>query len=85
MKVEIVHRSDGSHHVHAADCSDLDKRQYAVDRSFGKWIIDADTKRDVVVEVYPPENFGYDGDDAQEIAGYGEDVKVFPCAAGLGR
>jgi hypothetical protein len=64
-------------HVHAPGCADTSRGVY---RQAGRpWTIDADTLRDLVLAVYPPEDFGYDAD--TEWLDYSGDIRVFPCVA----
>jgi hypothetical protein len=65
-------------HVHAAGCADIKKRyRQPVDG----WTIDADTKSDVVFDIYPPDQFDYDPETEYDI--YFSDVKFFPCVNAL--
>lgn len=86
MKVSIVgpnldrrESPDGTQqHVHVAGCADLRKRyRQPVDA----WTIDVESKVEVVMEVYPPDQFDYDP--ATELSGYAGDIRFFPCVKDL--
>lgn len=62
-------------HVHAPNCADTKKGIYR--RAEQPWIIDAANRDKVVMDIYPPGDFGYDP--ATELDDYASDVKFFPC------
>lgn len=68
----------GTLHVHAADCADIKRRYSRVIERDG-WDLEISSVREVIYDIYPPESFDYDGDDASEYSGYRSDVAVFPC------
>ena len=75
MQVEIITVSGPERHVHAAGCRDLSQRRYrGLDRG---WIIEVETRADVVREVYPPDNFDYDPDEWEIFA---DEFTWFGCA-----
>jgi hypothetical protein len=76
----------GTLHVHAAECADC--RLYGPGRKYGgddyggaigeTWSFEAATRRDVVMDVYPPEDFDYDPT-TEEIRSYSDDIYFAPC------
>lgn len=86
MKVTIIgpnldrrESPDGSQlHVHAEGCADVKKRYR---RPVDGWTIPAVSKREVVFDIYPPDQFDYDPDTEFDI--YRSDVKFFPCTDAL--
>lgn len=67
-------------HVHEANCRDLLQTKYVMaERSEEPpWHMEAETKNDVVEDIYPLNE--RDGDDPST---YNADVKFYPCCAGL--
>ena len=66
----------GDLHVHRAGCQDSKRMA----KRYGKpWTIEASTRAEIVMEVYPPEEFGYDEADWREY----DDLFIAPCAAEL--
>ena len=65
----------GTLHVHATDCADILK--YPVEND---WVFEAESKRVVVEECYPPEQFDWSGPD--DMAYWG-DVWFAPCTKAL--
>jgi hypothetical protein len=77
--VKPIRATDGQmYHVHAHNCRQAHNvRKYRIDDI---WTIDADTVTDVVVTVYPPDQFDYDvADVALGDTMYADDFKFFPC------
>lgn len=61
-------------HLHAANCADLHKGIYKHINE--KDVMQADSLRTIVLDVYPPDDFQYSAEDWQD---YADDFKVFPC------
>lgn len=66
---------DASFHVHRVGCIDTGKAKYARKDHF---TLNVETKFDIVVDIYPPNQFLYDPA-TDDLGGYMNDVKVFPC------
>jgi hypothetical protein len=66
----------GTMHAHAHGCRDLARYPHGADQ--GGWTIDAATIRDIVEDIYPPDQFAYDPASA-EYETYRQDVHVAPC------
>jgi hypothetical protein len=67
----------GTLHVHKTGCADLRKYPKGLDQI--GWPMDADTIHEVIMEIYPPDNFDYDDTNPGEYATYRSDVYVAPC------
>lgn len=71
-------QSKGGVHVHAAGCRDLRSPKY---RNAESWTADFETRRAIVEDVYPPDQFEYwHENDGQE---YFDDVWFAPCLKSL--
>lgn len=69
-------QAKGQMHVHADGCGDC--KHYGPGTKFGGeggWKIEAATRKDVVTEIYPPEDFDYDEADWSQY----DDLFVAPC------
>jgi hypothetical protein len=68
----------GDMHVHTAECQDA--KRYGPGKPMGGedrgWTIEANSRKDVVLEVYPPGDFEYDSQ--TEWLDY-DDLYVAPC------
>lgn len=74
-------QTKGGIHVHEAGCRDL-KRGRADEPAYADaWLIEADTKMEVVEAIYPPGEFGWDTTDEREVDAYASDVYFFPCCS----
>lgn len=71
----------GTLHVHAEGCADIahDPKGYGYRQVGGHWTIDAADKMEVITSIYPPEDFGYDAEDAEDASAYVNDVHFAPC------
>lgn len=73
-------QSKGDLHVHAADCGDLRRGAIREPAYHDGWTIEAGSYAEVVQEVYPPEDFNYDPEEAHL---YADTLWFAPCTAGL--
>lgn len=72
----LRNQDKGDFHVHAKGCADL-HRDPVVRREDQSFVIEVESKLDVVEAVYPPEEFGYDP--AEEAGDYLSDIYFAPC------
>ena len=76
--VDIRNDTRGTLHVHKAGCGDLRQAKYkAMETGGACWTADVTSQRDVVMDIYPPDNFDYDP--ATEWQDFAGDVKFYPC------
>lgn len=68
----------GTLHVHRAACADTHKLRRLA-RLDEPWTIEADSRRAVVYDIYPPGEFEYTGADDPSYAAYRTDVYFAPC------
>lgn len=76
--VDVAQMPNGEFQVHRAGCADLSKGKYAranIIRCEG-----VATLRDIVLDIYPPDDFGYEPDQWE---GYSGDMRVVDCATRL--
>lgn len=76
MKVQIWRVDGPQFHAHAPGCADTKKRRYAGQDD--PWDAEVETVDDVVMDVYPPDQFEYDPK-TNEMNIYRADIVVFPC------
>jgi len=81
MQVQIVRSLYGDLHAHRLGCKDVQVSKYAREDIRDAWVLEATTVREVVTEIYPPSNFGYDPNVPSEYSVYENDVQVFSCAS----
>jgi hypothetical protein len=72
-------REPATFHVHVDGCPDTKKGIYR--QVPDGWVIDAVDAKDIVTDVYPPEDFDYDPDNKNEYGQYDGDVRIFPCVS----
>lgn len=72
-RVTAINRGSGQIEIHAPGCKDLKRRA----RGASIWDIDAETWRDVVADVYPPDDFDYDLD--TEWVNFSGDIVAMNC------
>lgn len=87
MKVRIFgpnlnDQSKGTFHVHAEHCGDC--AHYGPSGKYGGedpagWRIEAASEFDVVMDIYPPEQFDYDSEDENARESFVNDVWFAPC------
>jgi hypothetical protein len=83
VKVEIwgpnlpKSKHDESFHVHTPECADTTRGIYQQARP--PWQIDVEKFDDIVLDIYPPDEFDYDPNEDGEFSSYAMDVYVFPC------
>lgn len=81
----LLDQRKGDMHVHSADCADL--RKYGPGhRPYGgeePWVIEVENTGEVATAVYPPEDFCYDADNPDELAGFEASFHFAPCCKGL--
>ena len=80
MNVAIAHTMRGELHVHKDGCRDLSNPRKYVQND--DWTFEAATEKEVVCEIYPPDDFCYDAD-TDEFDTYAQDITFFPCTASL--
>lgn len=80
MKLFVARDWSGDLHVHKEGCRDLkQQRKYPQgDRQDG-WPIEAETRREAILDTYPPGDFVYDEDDPEDWAAYMGAMEFFPC------
>jgi hypothetical protein len=66
-------------HVHKPGCKDTTRGIYRFAEP--PWVIEVGSIRDIVEDIYPPDDFGYDAN--TEWSDYFTDIKVFPCVTEL--
>jgi len=77
VQVTIINRGTGDIEVHKPGCRDLKRNS----RGASVWTIDAAELKDIVLDVYPPEDFSYNPEtEWEEFSG---DIKVIDCVGHL--
>lgn len=75
ISVEIVAMGDGTQHVHAAGCRDLDGRRYRAARSYGRCVQAHASLQELIEDFY-----GHQIDEGSSTwESYTDEVQVFPC------
>jgi hypothetical protein len=72
-------QSKGTFHVHAEGCADIKRMASREPEYLDGWTVSATSVKDVVTDVYDPDNFGWNEDDPQEVADYASEFYFFPC------
>lgn len=72
-------QSRGQFHIHAVGCADLNRTRREPEYEHA-WTVEVNTRKDIVLAIYEPEDFEYDADSEWQNF---DDMFVFPCVKGL--
>lgn len=82
ITVDIRNDGRGTVHVHRAGCADLRQAKFRAMISHGSaWTAQVRSEQDVVLNVYPPEDFDYDA--TTQWQDFADDLRFYPCLDGL--
>lgn len=73
---DVAYLNNGEIQIHRAGCADLLKAKYARANIMR---VQASNLRDIVLDIYPAEDFGYDADTGWE--SYSDCMRIIDCAA----